>query len=204
MFRLSTALFVLFLFPSVASAQTDPQAAARFISELGDKAVEVLQDQSTTLESREERLRGIVAESMDISTIGEFAVGKSWDRASQDEKEEYMELFSVYLLQIYTQRLGGYTGQTLQIDSSSAYKGRDAVVETTIVQEGSDNINVKWLVRDSDGDSTKGMRILDVIVDGKSLALAQRKEFTNIIAREKMSGLLNLLRLKVSKYSAQS
>ena len=106
MFRLSTALFVLFLFPSVASAQTDPQAAARFISELGDKAVEVLQDQSTTLESREERLRGIVAESMDISTIGEFAVGKSWDRASQDEKEEYMELFSVYLLQIYTQRLG--------------------------------------------------------------------------------------------------
>jgi len=204
MFRLSTALFVLFLFPSVASAQTDPQAAARFISELGDKAVEVLQDQSTTLESREERLRGIVAESMDISTIGEFAVGKSWDRASQDEKEEYMELFSVYLLQIYTQRLGGYTGQTLQIDASSAYKGRDAVVETTIVQEGSDNINVKWLVRDSDGDSTKGMRILDVIVDGKSLALAQRKEFTNIIAREKMSGLLNLLRLKVSKYSAQS
>ena len=204
MFRLSTALFVLFLFPSVASAQTDPQAAARFISELGDKAVEVLQDQSTTLESREERLRGIVAESLDISTIGEFAVGKSWDRASQDEKEEYMELFSVYLLQIYTQRLGGYTGQTLQIDSSSAYKGRDAVVETTIVQEGSDNINVKWLVRDSDGDSTKGMRILDVIVDGKSLALAQRKEFTNIIAPEKMSGLLNLLRLKVSKYSAQS
>ena len=72
------------------------------------------------------------------------------------------------------------------------------------MQEGSDNIDVKWLVRDGDSDSSKGMRILDVIVDGKSLALAQRKEFTNIIAREKMSGLLNLLRLKVSKYSAQS
>jgi phospholipid transport system substrate-binding protein len=204
MIRLSTALFVLFLFPSVASAQTDPDAAARFISKLGDKAVDVLQDQSTSLESREERLRGIVAESLDIKTIGEFAVGKSWDRASDEEKEEYMELFSVYLLQIYTQRLGGYTGQTLQIDASSSYKDRDAVVETTIVQEGSDNIDVKWLVRDGDSDSSKGMRILDVIVDGKSLALAQRKEFTNIIAREKMSGLLNLLRLKVSKYSAQS
>mgnify|MGYP003114737662 FL=1 len=52
MIRLSTALFVLFLFPSVASAQTDPDAAARFISKLGDKAVDVLQDQSTSLESR--------------------------------------------------------------------------------------------------------------------------------------------------------
>jgi phospholipid transport system substrate-binding protein len=200
MIRLCTAFFILFLCPAIASAQTDPGNAAKFISDLGDKAVEILRDQSSSLEAREAKLREIVANSLDVKAIGEFSVGKAWDRATEEEKDEYMDLFSVYLLQIYTQRLGGYTGQTLKIEESSAYKDRDAVVRTTIVQDGSDNMEVKWLVRDNEG----GMRILDVIVEGKSLALAQRKEFTNIIARDKMSGLLNLLRLKVSKYSAQS
>ncbi|MDF1750848.1 MAG: ABC transporter substrate-binding protein [Alphaproteobacteria bacterium] len=200
MIRLCIAFFVFFLLPAVASAQTDPGAASKFISELSDKAVTILRDQSVSLEAREDKLRKIVSESLDIETIGKFAIDKSWERATQDERDEYLELFSTYILQIYTQRLGGYTGQTLKIDNSTAYKDRDAVVQTTIIQEGSDNMDVKWLVRDSDND----IRILDVIVDGKSLALAQRKEFANIIARDKLSGLINLLRLKVSKYSAQS
>ncbi len=200
MTRMIAALFLFFSISATANAQTDPEAASDFIVTLGQRAVEVLRDQSISLEDRESKLRAIVGESFDVRTIGRFVLNDGWDKANAEEREEYLELFADYVLQVYTQRLGGYSGQQLEIESSKAHKDRDAVVATRIVQEGSDPMSIQWLVRQSD----KGMRILDVIIDGKSLALTQRKEFEAIIAREQVSGLLNLLRLKVSKYSAQS
>lgn len=200
MTRVIAALFLFFSLSTASSAQTNPDAAAEFIATLGEKAVEILRDQSISLEDREIKLRAIVGDSFDVQTIGRFVLNDGWDKASAEEREEYLELFADYVLQVYTQRLGGYSGQQLEIESSKTHKDRDAVVATRIIQEGSDPMSIQWLVRQSD----KGMRILDVIIDGKSLALAQRTEFAAILAREQVSGLLNLLRLKVSKYSAQS
>lgn len=198
--RLIPFFFALLIVPFQASAQTDPEAAEKFISGLGGKAVEVLRDQSISLAEREQALTEIVANSFDVRLIGKFVLGKAWDGATTEERDEYLDLFSAYVLQSYTQRLGGYSGQELRIDGSREHKNKDAVVSTTILQDGGDPIEVDWLVRDTDN----GMRILDVVIGGRSLTLAQKKEFESVIAREKLSGLLQLLRLKVSKYSVQS
>ncbi|NMM46011.1 ABC transporter substrate-binding protein [Rhodospirillaceae bacterium KN72] len=200
MSRLIALVFAFLLVPVVAFAQTEPEQAAEFIENLGQRAVDVLRDQSITLEERESKLRGIVHESFDVEVIGRFVLADFWKTADADERDEFLVLFSDYVLQTYSQRLGGYSGQTLRIDDSRSHRDKDAVVETTIIQDGTDPTGVSWLVRDTD----KGLRILDVIVEGKSLALAQKKEFSSILAREKMPGLLQLLRLKTSKYSVQS
>ena len=200
MSRLIALVFAFLLFPAVAFAQTAPEQAAAFIENLGQRAVDVLRDQSISLEERESKLRGIVHESFDVEVIGRFVLADFWKTADAEERDEFLSLFSDYVLQTYSQRLGGYSGQTLRIDDSRSHRDKDAVVETTIVQNGSDPTGVSWLVRDTDN----GLRILDVIVEGKSLALAQKKEFASILAREKMPGLLQLLRLKTSKYSVQS
>lgn len=196
--RLLIAL--LLLFPGVAQAQTDPQEASRFIAELSDRAVEVLRDQSMDLTARETKLRQIVGNSFSVRVIGRFVLAEYWESASIAEQEEYLDLFSDYMLQTYTRRLGGYSGQTLQVNGAQKHRERDAVVDTTILQEGGENIGVRWLVRQTD----QGLRVLDVILDGKSLALTQRREFGTILARENMAGLLQLLQLKVSQFSAES
>lgn len=197
--RMLAAVFVLFLYPATAQAETPPDEAAAFIEGLGDRAVEVLQDQSISLEEREAKLRGIVADSFEVREIGRFVLDKAWGRANEEERSEYLDLFSDYVLQTYTKRLGGYSGQTLKIDDSKVYRERLALVSTTVVQEGGENIKVDWLVRKRNG----AIRILDVVIDGKSMTLTQKREFASIIAREDIGGLLQLLRLKVSKYSAQ-
>ena len=200
MSRLIALIFAFLLFPVVAFAQTEPERAAKFIENLGQRAVDVLRDQSITLEERESKLRGIVHESFDVDVIGRFVLAEFWKTSDAEERDEFLTLFSDYVLQTYSQRLGGYSGQTLRIDDSRSHRDKDAVVETTIIQDGTDPTTVSWLVRNTDN----GLRILDVIVEGKSLALAQKKEFASILAREKMPGLLQLLRLKTSKYSVQS
>ena len=200
MSRLIALIFAFLLFPVVAFAQTEPERAAEFIENLGQRAVDVLRDQSITLEERESKLRGIVHESFDVEVIGRFVLAEFWKTSDAEERDEFLTLFSDYVLQTYSQRLGGYSGQTLHIDDSRSHRDKDAVVETTIIQDGTDPTTVSWLVRNTEN----GLRILDVIVEGKSLALAQKKEFASILAREKMPGLLQLLRLKTSKYSVQS
>jgi phospholipid transport system substrate-binding protein len=188
------------LFPFAAQAQTDPDEARAFIAELSASAVEVLRDQSMDLAAREVRLREIVGDSFSVGVIGRFVLADHWDNATEGEREEYLELFSEYMLQTYTRRLGGYSGQTLQVNGATTHRERDAVVDTTILQDGAENIGIKWLVRQTDA----GLRVLDVILDGKSLARTQRREFQNILAREEMAGLLQLLRLKVSQYTVES
>lgn len=200
MLRVLPVLFLILCVPMQVSAQTDPHKAAEFINQLGGEAVEVLRDQSMTLAQREDALSDIVSKNFDVNLIGKYVLGDAWDTASPEQRDEYLDLFTTYVLKNYTQRLGGYSGQTLKIDGSRDYKGRDAVVSTTILQDGGDPINVAWLVR----ETNQGLRILDVIVGGKSLTLAQKKEFQSVIAREDLTGLLQLLRIKVSKYSVQS
>lgn len=198
--RLILAFAVMLLLPSPAFSQTPPDEAAQFISSLSESAVAVLRDQSISLDQREQQLREIVSQNFNVRVIGKYVLGDAWDQTSEDERAEYLNLFSSYVLQTYTQRLGGYSGQTLRVDSSKQHREKDALVSTTIIQDGSDPIAIAWLVR----NTKDGMRILDVVIDGKSLALAQKKEFQTIVARDKVSGLLQLLRLKVSKFSAQS
>ncbi|MDW3207461.1 MAG: ABC transporter substrate-binding protein [Alphaproteobacteria bacterium] len=197
--RMIAAIFALFLLPATALAETPPDEAAAFIEGLGDRAVEVLQDQSISLEEREAKLRDIVAGSFEVQEIGRFVLDKAWERASAEERSEYLDLFSNYVLQTYTKRLGGYSGQTLTIEEAKVYRERLALVSTRIVQEGTDDIKIDWLVRKRDN----AIRILDVVIDGKSMTLTQKREFASIIAREDIGGLLQLLRLKISKYSAQ-
>lgn len=197
--RLLAGLLGLFMLPLTAFAETPPEEASAFIEGLGARAVEVLRNQDISLEEREAELREIVADSFDVHQIGRFVLDQAWESASEAERNEYLSLFSDYVLQTYTKRLGGYSGQTLRIDEASVYRERLALVKTTIVQEGGDDIRINWLVRKKEDV----LRILDVVVDGKSMTLAQKNEFKAIIQREKISGLIQLLRLKVSKFSAE-
>jgi len=48
-----------------------------------------------------------------------------------------------------------------------------------------------------------GHKILDVMVAGVSMVVTQRSEFRAVISRQGVAGLIETLRLQVSKFSAQ-
>lgn len=198
--RLIALLFAVLAFPTVAAAQTSPEDARAFVKQISARAVIVLSDQSASLEAREAEMRSIVAENVDFTTIARFVLGESWKTATESERTEYLKLFRAFLLETYARRFGGYSGQTLRIDGAKTHGERSAAVETTILQDGGDDLRVVWLVANVDGE----IKIRDIVLNGKSMALTQRSEFAAIIQRDEIGGLLQLLRLRVSKFSAQS
>lgn len=188
------------LSPAAAASPTSPEMARQFIQKLGDEAVKVLSDKSIPLSKREADIRALLRKNFDLETIGRFVLSRYWRTATPDERSDYMSLFSEYVLRTYARRLGAYGNETFQITSAKPLGSRDAIVLTKITtQAGGQPITAGWRVRDRN-DSYK---IIDVVVEGVSMAAAQRSEFDSIIQKQGLNGLIEILRAKVSAFPAR-
>lgn len=198
---LTVAVIAFFaLVPQLAAAEkTDPAQAAKFIETLSGETLTVLQAGDSTLEQREAHVREILARSFDLQTIGRFVLGKAWNRASPEQRQEYQAVFAEFILRTYSRRLGGYAGEEFKIVEAKPLGKRDAVVITEISRPSGPPLEAGWRIR----SGNNGLRILDLIVEGVSLAVTQRSEFQTVVNSQGVDGLIESLRLKLDKFSAR-
>ena len=187
---LAAALLAALLGANGASlASTDD--AARFIDRLGARTVETLSASDLTLAERESRFRGLLSEGLDLDFIGRFALGKYWRLATPGQRADYLALFGEFVLRTYTARLGGgYAGETMTVIGARQANDKDVVVSMAIARPGGPQVVADWRVRATDGCH----RIIDVMVEGISMAITHRSEFASVIGREGIDGLLAVLR----------
>lgn len=185
---------------SSANAETPPEQAAVFVTDLGNAAINVLAGQSGDLAAREAGVRQLLRENFALNQIGKFVLGRAWRKASDAQKREYLALFSEYVLATYAKRFGGYSGESFQIVGSEKVGKQDALVLTKISRPSGPPLEAGWRVRQTNGQ----FRIIDVVVEGVSMVAAQRAEFGAIVKAQGLDGLLQTLRLQVSKFAAQA
>ncbi len=184
----------------VAAQKTSPDEAAIFLNGMAQEALGVLGAQDGTLDQREIRVRELLRNNFDLPVIGRFVMGKAWRRASAEQKAEYQNVFAEYVLRTYSRRLGGYAGEKFTVVKAEPMGKKDAVVITEISRPSGPPLVAGWRVR----ATAKGMRILDVMVQGISMAATQRSEFSALISRQGVDGLIETLRMQVTKFAARS
>ena len=172
--------------------------AARFIHQLGNRAIETLRTSDLTLDQREAQFRGLLREGFDLAFIGRFVLGKFWRAATPEQQEDYLALFGEYVVQTYSARLGGYSGETMAVVSTRQASEKDFVVRTQIDRPSGPPVVAEWRVRTTGG----GFRIIDVMVEGISMAVTQRSEFASVVQRDGIDGLLVILRARTTKIPA--
>ena len=180
----------------VARAAVDD--AAIFINQLGIQAIETLRATDLTLDQREAKFRSLLSRGFDLHFMGRFVLGRYWRAATTDQKSDYLTLYGEYLLQTYTARLGGYTDDSFTVTGARQASEKDVVVSTTLVRPSGLEIAADWRVRVLDGK----FRIIDVMVEGISMAVTQRSEFAAVVRRDGIEGLLAILRARTTKFSA--
>lgn len=182
--------------PPVTLAETPSE----FIEELADSAISVLVDESLTDVERNTIFRGVMVESFDLPLISRYVLGVQWRRASAAQKDEYSALFEEFIVRIYSSRLRNFSGQSLQIKSARP-ASKDTVVSTVVRGPDTPPIRVDWRVRGSDGS----YKVVDIIIEGVSMVITKRDEFSSVIRRSggKFEGLLARLRKATTEYSAQ-
>ena len=194
---IAVVLFLVVMPFATGTAETVPEQAVKFVTKLGEDAIKVLSVPGATDEERKQRYRELLDEGFAVNTIGRFVVGRYWRSATPEQRKTYLKLYRAFVLDTYTSRLDGYSGQTFKVLKSLPIDKRDTLVATEVVsrKSGAPPIRVDYRVRARDGT----LKIVDVIVEGISLIATQRSEFASVINRGGFDSLIELLSSRATK-----
>jgi phospholipid transport system substrate-binding protein len=179
-----------------AGAQQAAIDPAAFIENLGAQAIEGLTGPHLSQSEREARFRTLLAEHFDLPAIGKFVLGRYWRSATDGEQAEFLDVFEDFLVRSYAIRFAEYSGESFQVTGATGTKDDTAIVHSQVVR-GRDAMRVDWRVRTRGGQ----FAILDIIVEGVSMAVTQRSEFAAVIQSRggKVGGLIEALRQKLGQ-----
>ena len=171
-FFLLISLSLIFINNSFA---TEPYL---FVQKTADKASEALNKRQSK-EEKMEKLKIIAKESVDIKGIGNYSLGAYRKKLSDKKKDEYFEIFEQYFLISFSSRLAEYTDPKIRVDTQKKLNDKYTMVSSTLLAKSEKpEIKIDWRVITKNPDNPL---IIDVIIEGVSLAKVQREEFSSII-----------------------
>ncbi|WP_435640876.1 MlaC/ttg2D family ABC transporter substrate-binding protein [Micavibrio aeruginosavorus] len=156
----------------------DQKGAENFVGSMAGRAIGFLGDASLSQQQKRASFRKLLEDSFDMATIGRFALGTYWRSASEAQRVEYQKQFKVMVVNVYSERFTEYTNQTFRTTGSRPDGEKDVIVSSVIESpEGKPPVKVDWRVRNKDGR----YKIVDVMVEGVSMSLTQRSDFSSVI-----------------------
>jgi len=171
------------------------QQAADFIRSLANEALTSLKQKGTSLDDQEKRFNEILREGFDVNYIGRISLGRHRKKASRENLEKYYTLFPEYLVKIYTSRLTKLDTKTVKVGRVFPNGKRDMYVRTKIINGEDKTYDVDWRVRPGKktDDHPRSYKIIDVKIEGISMARTQRDDFTSRINTSGMIGLIDFM-----------
>jgi phospholipid transport system substrate-binding protein len=179
---------------TVGVAWASQDSARAFIAQLGKETVAVLQ-QKDAPPQKAAKVEDILRRGFDFPTIGRFVLGRYWNTATPQQRDEYIKVFTDFVAKSYSRRLAEEaTVSGFNINSIRDLGEGDFLVQTAITRPSAAPLNYEWRVRDGGG----GTKIVDVVVEGVSLLVTQRSDFTAVASQNGVDGLIASLREKAA------
>lgn len=143
----------------------------------------------------------MLQEAFAVDLVGRFVLGRYWRTASPEQRDAYQAVFREYVVNSIAARFGEYSGEQMEVVGERDDHGKGSIVNTVINSPVHGLVQVQWRVRKVRGEP----KIIDVIVEGVSLLLTQRSEFTAVISSHggDVGGLIDDLKAKVAELKAQ-
>lgn len=159
--------------------------AGAFLLAVGKDAVQQLRDESLSKIEREERFRVLLNEAVDLKAISRFVLGANWRRASPQEQADFQSALEEMALQrflpIFLRQDEAFDGDSFNIIEVRQSKKNPAhhFVVTKVGRDGGPDAKLTWRI----GQKEETFKILDISVEGISMALTLREEFASAVRR---------------------
>jgi|TARA_Y100000815_G_scaffold47473_1_gene38878 phospholipid transport system substrate-binding protein len=173
-------------------AASDPGA---YVIEITKNAINTLTDESINQKKKETKFGELFDKNFDIPSISRFVLGKYWKQASLDQKKQFIKAFRNYVVKTYSSRFNEYSGEQLTlINFENESNPKIFIVHTALKREDAPPIIVDWRI----GKKKESFVILDIIIEGISLAITQRSEFVSVIDQNEgnIDQLISILKEK--------
>ena len=149
-----------------------------FVQSTVNRASKLLSE-NITKEEKEEKLKSIAKDTVDIRGLGFYAIGSTRKNLNDDELSKYLLLFEEYFLKSYASRLAEYTNPEIDVYSKEVLNENYTLVNSLLkATDQRPEIKIDWRIYTKDKQNPL---IRDLIIEGLSLARTQKEEFASIL-----------------------
>ena len=166
-----------------------------FVQSVANEASLILA-KNFTKEQKIEKLKSIAKKSVDFRGIGYYSLGAHRKNLSDDKKKEYLNIFEKYFLKSFSSRLAEYTDPKIRVDSQKKLNEKYTMVSSVLMAtEDKPEVKIDWRIVTKNPDKPL---IIDVVIEGVSLAKVQKEEFNSII--QSNNGDINALLTSLKEF----
>jgi phospholipid transport system substrate-binding protein len=178
---------------SHAAPASDPAA---FLSTLVDKGIQLMKDKQLPTAQRDQQFSTLLEQGFDIPRIARFVLGRYWTTASEQDRQDFNKYFEAWIVRTYSARFREYGGETVKVTGTQPVNADTTIVKSQITRPSGPPTKVDWRVRKNQND----YKIVDVEVEGVSMAVTQRDEFASVIQQNggTVAGLNKALEQKLA------
>tara|TARA_A100001011_G_C14283215_1_gene832446 strand:- start:41 stop:640 length:600 start_codon:yes stop_codon:yes gene_type:complete len=177
--KLILVLFSFIFIIKVSHSNTYSADPKIFVAELVNDAITKLSDKNLTKEDKKLFIEEIAEANVDINALGLYTLGELRKSTDKNNLEEYQKSFKKYFLKTLTSRLSDYSSNNFEVISAEKKSANYTIVKSRITEnENQPEIKIDWRIYTKNPEKPL---IRDLIVEGLSLARAQKEEFNSIL-----------------------
>jgi phospholipid transport system substrate-binding protein len=163
-----------------------------------DKVLQVLHDPELKGEAGKqikiEKISRLSEKIFDFSEMSKRSLGLYWKKLSDEQKARFVKLYRLLLKRTYADKI--VSSRNEEIIYGRVAENTSAYVEVqTTVSTGKQNISVNYRLMRENND----WKVYDVVVEGVSLVQNYRQQFREILGKNSVEKLFDILEKKVGQ-----
>jgi len=171
-------IFILLLLLNLNCVYAQSVEPDVFVQSTVNRASDVL-SKNISKEDKINELKLIAKDTVDIRGIGYYTLGSFRKNLSENQKNEYLNLFEDYFLKSFSSRLSEYTNPKIEVQDKKVLSKNYTIVNSLLVGTSErPEVKIDWRIYTKNPENPL---IRDLIIEGLSLVRTQKEEFASIL-----------------------
>lgn len=170
--------------------------AEQLIQSTTDRAKAIILNKDIKLIDKKSKIEEIALQVVDVDGLGRFTLGSYRKELNGDQLKKYVKTFRIFFVKNISSRLQNYSNQNIKVIGSKKISDNYVLVNSKMTsQKDQQEIRIDWRVF----KIKQKLVIRDLVVEGLSIAKAQREEFNSILSNKGFDALIASLEDFISK-----
>ena len=195
--RLNLKIFsLIILIPALVFSNENLDKSKLFIEKLGQEVMGKVSNPSITDSQRYNNFKNIYLAAFDNYYISRFVLGRHWKKIDKQIQNRFVKSFNDYVVATYAPKFKGWEGEVKAIDSNIENNHYNVI--TDIINKDGPILKLQWKMY---LNKNQKFKILDVNIDGVSMLVTQRAEFSSVIKNHPkgVAGLIDAMEAKTTE-----
>ena len=187
---------LLFLFTALLAFSASPQELGpeELVKRVTQEVLDAINSDAQLAAGDRQRMLKLAEDKVlphiDFREAARLALGRSWARATPEQRRQVVAEFRAMLVRTYASAIDAYRGQTLQVlPVRMKPADTDVTVRNRYLRPGATPVAIEYQMH----KTAQGWKIYDIVVEGVSLVITYRSEFDAVVKQDGIEGLIRRL-----------